>query len=106
MTSRCKHHDMAPLPPCATQLVLLLSSPGSTIDPIVEVVLLDRVPTARVLRWANSAASGAVAPIRSIKDAVIHVGRGPILVLAFGPFVAPRMRTPMRSFGYADEDGL
>jgi len=74
--------ELEPLPPTATRLSQLVSSGDWSAAEVEETITLDQTLTARILSWANSAAS-AVEIVR-IRDAIVRIGIGPVLSLVTG----------------------
>ncbi len=77
-------HELAPLPANAARLASLIADPESNIDEVVEVANFDMSLTARLLRVANAASSGARTPVTSIKDAIVRMGPGALLSFVMG----------------------
>lgn len=96
--------ELEPLPPTVTRLAELATSPETPLEEIVRTVGFDPVLTAQVLRWANSGVSASALPVRTVKEAILRVGRGGVLVLALAPLLNTRMAGSAPSFGYDGDD--
>lgn len=91
-----------PLPVTVTRLARLLSDDTYETEQVVELVSLDPVLTAALLRRANSTASGATSPIGTVQQAVVRIGTGPLLSLAFAASVGARMSTALPEYGVSE----
>jgi HD-like signal output (HDOD) protein len=91
--------ELAPLPPTATRLAALVANPNSDIRAIVEAISLDSALTVKLLRLANSAASGPVSEIATVDQAVIRIGTGGVLSMAVAAGVRGRMTTKVEGYG-------
>jgi len=83
--------DLEPLPATATRLAKLVADPDAEMKEIVETISLDQALTVKVLRVANSAASGAASEISTVDRAVIRLGTGAVLSMAVAAGVRTRM---------------
>lgn len=68
----------------AERLAALVARSDVHIGEILEVVSLDQALAERILKAANSAASAARMPIRTIKDAIVRLGSSNVLAIATG----------------------
>lgn len=75
---------LTPMPASVTKLVRLTANPDSNIHEIGRVIEYDEALTSNVLRWANSAWSGASSQITTIRESVIRLGTAQLLKLAVG----------------------
>jgi putative nucleotidyltransferase with HDIG domain len=87
-----KAQDLEPLPATTVRLSALVADPDGRIEDIVALIQIDAVLAAKVLRLANSAASGSSRTIGTVREAVVRVGGGTALSLA----VAGKARTTLR----------
>lgn len=78
---------LQPLPESASRLASIVGQPEPDIGEIVHVISFDQVTTMKMLRAANSAASGSAREISTVKDAVVRLGTGSVLCLAIGSCV-------------------
>jgi len=95
---------LEPLPASLSRLASVVADPSSELVDVVEVLGYDQALAARVLRNANSAASGALRPIVNVREAVIRLGRGRVLSLAVGVSVGNRMNEPLPEYGHGPGD--
>lgn len=87
------------LPETATRLSSLFSGEEWDLDDVVGAVRLDPVLVGRVLRNANSALSGSAVEIKDVDNAVMRVGTGTVLALAFGATTRSRLSSALPCFG-------
>jgi putative nucleotidyltransferase with HDIG domain len=73
-----------PMPVSLTRLAQVVSSPELDLDNVVEVIELDPVLTGSVLRLANSASSRGVRAVTDVREAIVRLGLGPVMVVAMG----------------------
>jgi putative nucleotidyltransferase with HDIG domain len=97
-------NELAPLPPTAMRLAGLLASPGWSIEECVETIRYDQALTAEILRYVNSAYSGALREITSIKDAVVRLGGGRILEEILARHLRQNLAAPLPAYGYSERD--
>lgn len=74
--------ELRPLPATSARLASLVARPDTHLVEIVETISYDQTLTLRLLRAANSAASGARVEVRLVKDAIVRLGTGTCLSLA------------------------
>jgi putative nucleotidyltransferase with HDIG domain len=98
-----KARDLEPLSPSVQRLAAIVSSGESAVEELVEVVTYDQALTVRVLRIANSAASAAVSPIKTVKQAVIRMGSGTVLAMAVAGEVRGQLSQALPEYGFAEE---
>ena len=94
--------DLEPLPASATRLAKLVSDPNAEMKEIVETISLDQALTVKVLRVANSAASGAASEISTVDRAVIRLGTGAVLSMAVAAGVRTRMLGAVEAYDLAE----
>lgn len=95
---------LEPLSQSATRLAALSAQANWTMPQVVEIIRLDQVLTARLLRVANSALLGARSPILTVKDAVVRLGIGQVVSLAIGQDVQGRMQAAIPEYGLLEGD--
>lgn len=66
---------LAPTTVACMELLTRLSKPNVTFDELEQIVRMDLGLSYRVLRAVNSAASGLVRPISSVREALVHLGQ-------------------------------
>ena len=69
-----KADELQPLPGSIAKLVTLLSGTETDVTEITQCISLDPMLTAKLLRAANSAFSGASVEITSVNEAVSRLG--------------------------------
>jgi uncharacterized domain HDIG len=74
------------------------------LSEIVRLVELDQVLTANLLRVANSAWSGSLRQIMTVRDALLRLGVGRILEFAVGCEVAKPMAQELPGYGLAEKE--
>lgn len=79
---------LAPMPAAVGQLAQVIAKPDADVAEVVHVIEFDQALTANVLRWGNSAWSGASSRIVTIREAVMRLGMATILKLAVGQGIA------------------
>jgi HD-like signal output (HDOD) protein len=98
-----KARDLEPLSPTVHRLSAIVSFSDTAVEELVESITYDQALTVRVLRVANSAASAAVSPIATVKQAVIRLGSGTVLAMAVATEVRGRLQQALPEFGFAEE---
>lgn len=93
--------DLDPLPASVARIAALLTEPDWELAEIARVIELDQALTMRLLRAANSAASGARRDITSVDQAVVRMGPGTVLATSIGVSVRARMEAPLPQYGLA-----
>ncbi len=83
--------ELSALSGSALRLTNLLSGSDWLISDIVHTIELDQALTGRILRLANSSASGAQCKVNTVQDGVMRMGTGPILSLALASGVQTKM---------------
>ncbi|MEQ8765568.1 MAG: HDOD domain-containing protein [Planctomycetota bacterium] len=94
--------ELEPLPASSSRLASMLTDINTPLHEIVKLVSFDQALTARVLRAANSALSGARAPITTIDAAVARLGPGTILALTVGSAVKGQMGGELPFYGLGE----
>ncbi|MGE0880054.1 MAG: HDOD domain-containing protein [Acidimicrobiia bacterium] len=94
--------SLEPLPASVGRLAQLVSDVDTDLREIVEVISFDQALTGNLLRRANSAASAARNPIRTVHEAVVRLGTATVLALAMSASVAKRMNRSLPEYGMAE----
>lgn len=94
--------ELDPLPMTATRLATLIADPNSEMREIVEAISLDTALTVKLLRVANSAASGAQSEITTVDRAVMRVGTGAVLSMVVAAGVRGRMLGKVVAYDLAE----
>ena len=76
-----KARELKPLPASAVRLASLTSSMDTDLAEISDIIVHDQALTMRLLRAANSAASGSAMVITDAQDAVFRLGTARVLAL-------------------------
>ena len=95
-------HTLEPLPASVSRLAQLLVQDDWSIQDAEEIIALDQTLTARLLRLANSAASGSRAEIATIKDALVRMGTGVVLSMATGSSIRGMTKRGLPEYGLAE----
>lgn len=82
---------LEPLPTSVSRLIDLAGRFDADVVEVVDVIKFDPALTVKLLRAANSAASGPVREISTVKDAVIRMGMSTVVALATSTAVSSRM---------------
>ncbi len=98
-------NDLEPLPGTTTRLAALAADPDAGIRELVDLVSFDQALTARLLRFANSAAVGSREPVASVQGAIQRLGTGTVLTVAMGAAVKGRLMAAVPQYGIG-EGGL
>jgi HD-like signal output (HDOD) protein len=83
---------LVPVPTCAVRLANIVGRPDASLDELVQIISFDQVLTLKLLRAANSAASGSALRIATVEDAVSRLGGARVASMA----VAFAVRGPMQ----------
>jgi len=93
--------SLDPLPASSTRLSKLLSEDDWSLQEVAKIATLDQALTGRLLRYANSAASGAREPITSVAAAVMRMGPNMVLSIALGDGLR-KLDTELPAYGLAE----
>lgn len=86
---------LPPLPGTAARIVELISDPKADVDELAEVIEVDPILAAQIIRWASSALYGYRGKITSVHDAIVRVlGFNFVLDMALGLAVMAPLRAP------------
>lgn len=77
----------------ALAIMRLVQREDATVKKLIDLVKADPALTARILRFANSAAFGARRPVAAIQDAVIMMGMPAVRNFALGLSIVSRQRS-------------
>jgi HD-like signal output (HDOD) protein len=94
--------DLEPLPLTVIRLTDVISQGEHEVSDIVEIVSLDQALTAALLRRANSAMSAGRTPVATVREAVVRLGSGPLLSMAFAATVGNRMNAALPAYGLVE----
>lgn len=94
--------SLEPLPASVGRLAVLVADVDTDLREIVEVISFDQALTGNLLRRANSAASAARNPIRTVHEAVVRLGTATVLALAMSASVSRRMARALPEYGLAE----
>lgn len=93
---------LEPLPLTVIRLTEVISAGEHEVSEIAEIVSLDQALTAALLRRANSAMAGSRAPVATVREAVVRLGSGPLLSMAFAATVGNRMNAALPAYGMVE----
>jgi len=86
---------LPPLPGTAARIIELISDPKADVDDLAEVIEVDPILAAQIIRWASSALYGYRGKITSVRDAIVRVlGFNFVLDMALGLAVMAPLRAP------------
>lgn len=86
---------LPPLPGSAVRLIKLMSDPRADARKLAEIIELDPLLTAQIIRWASSSLYGYRGKITSVEEAVVRVlGFNFVLDLALGLAVLAPLKAP------------
>src|SRR6187551_2188986 len=90
--------DLKPLPASAVRLAALASSGQTDLGEISEVIAYDQALTMRLLRAANSAASGGTIRVTRAQDAVFRLGTARVLSLTIASSVGAMLHRDVSGY--------
>ncbi|MCK9608236.1 MAG: HDOD domain-containing protein [Methylomonas sp.] len=86
---------LPPLPGSAVRIINLISDPKADVDKLAEIIEMDPLLTAQIIRWSTSSLYGYRGKISSVRDAIVRVlGFNFVLDLALGLAVLAPLRAP------------
>lgn len=94
-------YQLQPLPPSCGRLAALAAQDEPDLREVTDIVSLDPVLTARLLRVANSAGSASRRMVGTVKDAVIRLGVGAVLGLTVGSAARGILEQPVPGYGFS-----
>jgi HD-like signal output (HDOD) protein len=98
-------NELDPLPASAVRLAELVGSLDCHLGDVAELIEFDQALTVKLLRAANSAASGSAAPVGTVREAVIRMGTARVLALAVASSARPLLQARVPAYGL-DEGAL
>jgi putative nucleotidyltransferase with HDIG domain len=94
--------ELSPLPPAATKLSRVLSSPMFSVEACVDSIRYDQALTLETLKFANAASEGVNREITSIREAVVRLGGGRILKEILARHLKKTLNEPLAAYGYGE----
>jgi HD-like signal output (HDOD) protein len=91
--------ELAPLPASTVRLAQVVSSPGSHLEEVVELISFDQALTVKLLRAANSAASGSTSHIGTVQEAVMRIGTAQVMTLAVASSAKSMLQSRVPAYG-------
>jgi len=86
---------LPPLPGTAARIIDLISDPEADVDKLTEIIEMDPMLAAQVVRWASSALYGYRGKVDSVRNAIIRVlGFNFVFDLALGLAVLAPLKAP------------
>lgn len=86
---------LPPLPGSAVRIINLISDPKADVNKLAEIIEMDPLLTAQIIRWSTSSLYGYRGKISSVRDAIVRVlGFNFVLDLALGLSVLAPLRAP------------
>ncbi|HXP62273.1 MAG TPA: HDOD domain-containing protein [Dongiaceae bacterium] len=98
-------NELTPLPATTVRLTELVGRPDCDLEDVAELIAFDQALTVKLLRAANSAASGSAAPVGTVKEAVARMGTACVLTLAVASSARPLLQARVPAYGL-DEGAL
>ncbi len=96
--------SLTPMPMSVVQLTVLASNDRSSMDEMAQIIEFDEALTANLLRLANSVWGRSMAPILTVKDAVVRLGTAQILKFCVGRQIAAPMSQPIPGYELAEHE--
>jgi len=88
---------LPPLPGSAMRVINLISDPKADVDKLAEIIDMDPLLAAQIMRWSTSALYGYRGKITSVREAIVRVlGFNFVLDLALGLAVLSPLRAPKK----------
>ncbi len=94
--------SLEPLPTSVARLAALVCEGTPELSEVVDIVRFDQALTATLLRTANSSWSASRTQITTVDDAVVRLGSGPVLSLAFAVTVRAQMSRAVPEYGLGE----
>jgi HD-like signal output (HDOD) protein len=86
---------LPPLPGSAVRIINLISDPKADVDKLAQIIEMDPLLTAQIIRWSTSSLYGYRGKITCVRDAIVRVlGFNFVLDLALGLAVLAPLRAP------------
>lgn len=87
---------LPPLPGSAARIINLIADPKAEVDQLAEIIEMDPLLAAQVIRWSTSSLYGFRGKITTVRDAIVRVlGFNFVLDLALGLAVLAPLKSPM-----------
>ena len=97
-------YQLQPLPPTLARLSALMAEDMPSLDEMTEIISLDPVITAELLRVANSSFSASRRAVTQVKEAVVRLGPGIVFSGRSAVCARPLMEQTVPGYGlYAGE---
>ena len=96
-------HKLPALPPSCHRMAVLATQDSPDHDELEEIVSLDPMLTAKVLRLANSGMFGPFRTTGTVKDAVVRMGPQALLGVLMGHATGHILKKDVRALGYPGE---
>ncbi len=90
------------MPASTVRLAALIAGNNYNVEDVVEIVSFDPVLTLRIIRAANSAATGGATPVTSVREAAMRTGSAQLLSLAAATHTRGIMKSALPEFGLAE----
>lgn len=97
-----KAHELSPLPASVVKLASLAVAPDTDLDEIANVIAYDQALTMRLLRAANSAASGSSRAVTQAREAMFRLGLARVLALCIASNVNSFMKHDCSAYGLGE----
>jgi HD-like signal output (HDOD) protein len=91
-----------PLPATVARLAALVVREDWSVAEAAHLVEFDPALTGRLLRMANSAATAGLAPVATVRDAILRVGIGPVLAFATASGLKKQLRRALPEYGLSE----
>ena len=91
--------SLDPLPATANRLTRILADDDWSLEEVAKTAALDQALTGKLLRHANSAASGSSQEITSVSTAVMRMGPGMVLSIALGEGLQGSLKPALPAYG-------
>jgi HD-like signal output (HDOD) protein len=91
-----------PLPATVARLAALVVGEDWSVGEAAHLVEFDPALTGRLLRMANSAATAGLAPVATVRDAILRVGIGPALAFATASGLKKQLRRALPEYGLSE----
>ncbi len=95
-------NELLPLPASTVRLAELAGNPECELADVAELVAFDPVLTMKLLRAANSAASGSATPVGNVRDAVMRMGTAQVLAFAVAAGARPFLQVRVPGYGLGE----
>ena len=94
--------EMKPLPASTIRLAALINSPNVDLNEVSEIISYDQALTMRLLRAANSVATGGSARATRASEAVFRLGLARVLSLAIAGSMRDPFQRDVAAYGLAE----